>query len=442
MLLCGIINELKNLKAETNLAYFFCQATESRINNATAVLRGLVYLLIVQQPSLISYIREKHDYGGKTLFEDANAWVALSEIFTNILQDPSLNSTFLIIDALDECVTDFPKLLDFIREKSSVSNCVKWLVSSRNKPDIEERLRLCNKQMLSLELNTKQVSHAVEMFINFKVSQLTKIKDNSTLREQVRYQMQEKANGTFLWVSLVFQELEKVESWDVLQVLEEIPKDLQKLYDRMMGQIQQLERDSPRFCYLVLSTTTLAYRPLHLLELRTLSGLPRQIFNNIDIITKIVGKCGSFLTIREGYVYFVHQSAKDYFDLEDLSVTVFPTGRAVVHYNLFSRSIQAMSEMLQQDIYKLSLPGISIDLVEVPYPNPLASLRYFCVYWASHFHDAYKGDVMDDGDIYRFLQKYFLNWLEAMSLMKETTAGVLAIISLEAQLSVTSSVLY
>jgi hypothetical protein len=86
MLLCGIVNELKMSIAATDLlSYFFCQAINSRINNATAVLQGLVYLFIDQQPSLIPYIRKKHDHAGKTLFEDANAWVALSEIFTNIL---------------------------------------------------------------------------------------------------------------------------------------------------------------------------------------------------------------------------------------------------------------------------------------------------------------------------------------------------------------------
>jgi hypothetical protein len=54
------------------LSYFFCQATNSRINNTTAILRGLVYLLIDQQPSLISYTRKKYNYAGKTMFEDAN----------------------------------------------------------------------------------------------------------------------------------------------------------------------------------------------------------------------------------------------------------------------------------------------------------------------------------------------------------------------------------
>jgi len=74
MLLYGIINGLKKLVAKTDLlSYFFCQATNSQINNATAVLQGLVYLLINQQPSLISHIWKKYDYAGKTLFKDANA---------------------------------------------------------------------------------------------------------------------------------------------------------------------------------------------------------------------------------------------------------------------------------------------------------------------------------------------------------------------------------
>ena len=86
MLLCGIIDELRNPKDRAYLlSFFFCQATDSRINSVTAVLRGLIYLLVQEQPSLISYVREKYDYAGRDLFEDANAWVALSEMFTNIL---------------------------------------------------------------------------------------------------------------------------------------------------------------------------------------------------------------------------------------------------------------------------------------------------------------------------------------------------------------------
>ena len=114
MLLCGIVNEMSPLtklrdeKATPLLSYFFCQATDKRINNATAVLRGLIYLLIDQQPSLVSHVRKKYDHEVERPFEGVNGWVALSTVFENILQDPSLKSAYLIIDALNECETGLP----------------------------------------------------------------------------------------------------------------------------------------------------------------------------------------------------------------------------------------------------------------------------------------------------------------------------------------------
>jgi hypothetical protein len=75
MLLCGIIDELEKAMAQTGLlSYFFCQATDLRINSATAVLRGLIYLLVDQQPSLVLHLRKSYDHAGKPLFEDANCW--------------------------------------------------------------------------------------------------------------------------------------------------------------------------------------------------------------------------------------------------------------------------------------------------------------------------------------------------------------------------------
>ena len=148
MLLCGIIDELQKSIGNTSLlSFFFCQATDSRINSATAVLRGLLYLLAKQQPSLISHIQERYKDAGKQLFEGINAWAALSQIFTSILDDPNLQDAYLIVDALDECVTDLDLLLDFIIRKSSVSSRVKWIVSSRNWPSIEEQLDVATQKV-------------------------------------------------------------------------------------------------------------------------------------------------------------------------------------------------------------------------------------------------------------------------------------------------------
>lgn len=133
MLLCGVIDELTRLiRHNANISFFFCQATNVRINHTAAVLRGLILLLLEKQPSLLSYIRSRYDQAGKTLFEDINAWNSLSKIFANILKDPGLQDTYLVIDALNECIIGLPFLLDFIVQQSSMYSHVKWIVLSRN----------------------------------------------------------------------------------------------------------------------------------------------------------------------------------------------------------------------------------------------------------------------------------------------------------------------
>jgi nucleoside-triphosphatase THEP1 len=140
MLLCGIIDQLTR-STTSIVALFFCQASDDRINNATAVLRGLIYLLVEQQPFLLTHVRQHYDKLGKKIFQDSNAWQALSEILTAILEDAKLQSTFIVIDALDECTQDLHLLLDLITEKSSCHSHVKWIVASRNWPEIEEGLQ-------------------------------------------------------------------------------------------------------------------------------------------------------------------------------------------------------------------------------------------------------------------------------------------------------------
>jgi len=443
MLLCGIINELKKSMAKTDrLSYFFCQATDSRINNATAVLRGLLYLLVDQQPSLISHIRKKHDHAGKALFEDANAWIALSEIFTNILQDPSLNSTYLIIDALDECVVDLPKLLDFIVQKSPVSPRVKWIVSSRNWPDIEERLeRAGHKVRLCLELNTESVSTAVSIYIQHKVLQLAQRKkyDDKT-RDAVLDHLFSNANNTFLWVALVYQNLEKIPRWNTLAKLNTFPPGLDSLYERMVEQIRN--SDNADLCKRILASIAIVYQPITLKELTSLIEILEDMSDDLESLREIISLCGSFLTIREGTIYFVHQSAKDYLFAKAFN-EIFPSGRGEAHYVIFSRSLQVMSRTLRRDIYSLHALGYPIERVKQPDPDPLAASRYSCIYWVDHLCDwnsnsyaNHKVDLQDGGIVDVFVRKKYLYWLEALSLCRSMSEGVLSMAKLEALIQV------
>jgi hypothetical protein len=347
MLLCGIINEFKKSTVEMGLlSFFFCEETDVRINNATAVLRGLIYLLVDQQPSLIRYIREKYDHARKALFEDVNAWMALSEIFANILQDPSLKNAHLIIDALDECRTeDLPQLLDFIVQKSSASPYVKWIVSSRNWRNIEEQLETAEQKVrLSLELNTKSISAAVNTYIRYKVDGLAQLKNyDDETREAVQDHLSSNANDTFLWVALVCQNLAQISRLNTRTKLNEFPAGLDPLYRRMIEQVYN--SDNANLCMQILAIVTVVYRPITLKELMSFVEMPGIASNDLKSLTEIIGLSGSFLSLRESTVRFVHQSAKDFL-LKKASDKIFVSGIEDVHYLIFSRSLEVMSRTL------------------------------------------------------------------------------------------------
>ena len=384
MLLCCVIEELKKKDSSVGLfSYFFCQETDSRINTATAVLRGLIYLLIDQQPLLISHVRKRYDKAGRSLFEDANSWVALSKIFTDILQDPSVEQVCLILDALDECVIDRPSLLDLIARVLSSFSHVKWIVSSRNWLDIEDTLgKTSQKATLSLELNEKSVSAAVNKYIEHQVNELARLKDyDDRTKHAVQHHLSKNAKGTFLWVALVCKNLKEADRWDTIPSLNEFPSTLDLLYQRMVQRISRSKHAS--LFNRILALAIVVYRPNTLVELPSLIEMPKSVVDHPVRLKELVRSCGSFLTLRENTVYLVHQSAKDFL-LSNASYEIFPSGIASVHYNIYSRSLETIDRTLHRDMYKLRVPGFSIKQVQQPDPDPLAKIRYSCLYWVEH----------------------------------------------------------
>ncbi|KAL8825037.1 MAG: hypothetical protein Q9191_004658 [Dirinaria sp. TL-2023a] len=440
MLLCGIIDELKKPSAHDGLlSFFFCQATDDRINSATAVLRGLIFLLVDQQPSLISHIRTRYDHAGQSLFEDVNAWVALSEIFLNILRDPGMKNTFLVIDALDECATDRSLLLDLIVKEASVPSSVKWVISSRNWPEIEERLDLTRqKATLCLELNDEAVSKAVSKYIEIKVQALGKTKRYDTkTQDLVQKHLNINADNTFLWVALACSHLARVPRYQALACLKQFPPGLEPFYESMIQHMCSSEEVGLDCLKRVLALVGTVYRPITLLEIKVLIDIPEDFSDDLRSLGEIINRCGSFLTLREHTVYFVHQSAKDFLFRRTPSF-IFPSGEAEVHCSIFRKSLESMCRTLRRDIYGLGAPGTPVEEVETPDADPLGAIRYSCVYWVEHLAkwNSDRSVKDDNGLMYihtidDFLEKKYLYWLEALSLIHDLSEGTRSVVRLE-----------
>ena len=184
MLLIGIIRRLSDQPAKlaSTLSYLFCQ-TQSRttraLNSATATLRSLLWMLLLQQPNLIEHLLSKYETSGASLFSGENSFRALSGAFESMLQDPQLSPVYFVVDALDECDEgdEKAKLLSLISDSLKISDKVRWLVSSR--PDLDVLALLKERNTKSpqvagtpLELNDESQEGPVGAYIKYKLSAL------------------------------------------------------------------------------------------------------------------------------------------------------------------------------------------------------------------------------------------------------------------------------
>ncbi|KAL2890560.1 Vegetative incompatibility protein HET-E-1 [Ceratocystis lukuohia] len=382
MLLCGMINELERTYS-TSLSYFFCQATNDQVSTASSVLRGLIHRLACQNPHLTQHVRNKYDYD-QNLFESQDAWQELCQILTSMLNDPTLENAILVVDALDECSTGQKDLLQFITKPSPA----KWIVSSRNSPDIKHILdKVEQKITIHLELNQDSVSAAVDSFINFKVDELAQEnRYNRKMKLDVMEHLRLNANGTFLWVSMSF------------------PAGLDALYERMVQQI--LASDHAQICKDIMALALVAYRSLTLEELCLLvESLESEEKQEVE---ELIARCGSFLTIHNNVISFVHPSAKDYLQEKALGKIV-PFGIQHLHQTIFLRSLVVLHRELRRDMYNLTAPGCLIEEVSRPQPDPLAAIGYPCFFWVDHLIDSSADEMVSKNEeILAFLREKYL----------------------------------
>ncbi|KAL7799610.1 hypothetical protein V8C43DRAFT_275615 [Trichoderma afarasin] len=428
MLLCGIIEDLERTSQSENLSYFFCQATDYRINTAAAVVGSLIRTLLKGHPALLSRIRESHEDGPKGQLDGANALFILCDIFETITNDPDLTDVICIVDALDECVKDCRHLLNLIIK---TSGRVKWLLSSRNEKDIENGLdQVPQRLILELKQNAERISTSIDAYITHNIQAIKALKDDKQLQVKTFDILKSKAQGTFLWVSLVVEQLHKTDRWELEHVLEEMPKDLKSLYGLILDQIGKLGERGQEACHVLLSIITTAMRPLRLGELLVFINShwkgSRHFKTTYALrdVRDMVKTCGSILSIRDDTVYFIHQSAKDHV-VENAAERILPILHQ--HYKMFEASLDAISNVLKYDIYGLEDPAIHID--DIPLKDidsdPLASIRYCCVFWVEHLVSAYQFEgfehskyLKDDERLHSFLKEKFLCWIESLSLIR------------------------
>ncbi|KAL6810687.1 NACHT domain-containing protein [Trichoderma sp. SZMC 28013] len=406
MLLCGIIDEFeKDPKLHSSLNYFFCQATDTRINTAIAVIGGLIYSLLKRYQWLLSEVRNK--YKNQVQIRGPNTWVILCEIFENIIHHPDCTDLVFIIDALDECIEDCSALLRLVIKTQT---CAKWLVSSRNEKEIERELRS----------NSQYTARSIDIYIDSCIREIAALDDDDELRSRTLNTLRAKAMGTFLWVALVVEQLRKM------------PPGLDSLYSLIIKQAEnrlKTNKKSQDACQILLSIITTAERPLHLKELYTFMSYQWDYFKstyNLNDIYSMAKNYGSIFSIRDSIIYFIHQTAKDYIIHAKFNLSSELRDQ---HLRMFQTSMNAISQSLKYDIYNLQKPEIHVSKIQPQEHNALDPVKYCCIFWGQHLLCSYseaEGERTLETDVilYTFFKTKFLCWVESLALMGHMPQGL------------------
>ncbi|CAG8158377.1 unnamed protein product [Penicillium salamii] len=429
MMSVGLIQELLGDISDVDrpeIIYFFIQDIGEEFNNSASILRSLMWLLLAQNPALISHLRPHYDQTGPALFQNSQCFADILPIFRTMLQDTDLGRVLVIFDALDECKgpanefgglgRDIFDLLNELLQHDEISSKIKVLITTRPLLEIDTMVRrLSPHSNVTIQLDDHSLSGPINIFIEYQRRSLEAQAGKQINVDNAIQQLKENAGRTFIWVYLVCDQLLQLDSGQWKQTLENAPPKLESLYQFLLDRLSAPAQSRWfGYCKKVLLIVMLAYRPLTLKEMEAFIDPPSDIS-----LAKIVQDCRSFLVVHQDTVFPIHKSAIDYIrkNREVLSHSSFDE----LHHEILQRALALMTGSLRRNMYDLACHGVSIEEAQAPGLSSLHSIGYFCQHWIDHLKESrLKDPVLQDSDILnldKFFHVHFLHWLEALSLL-------------------------
>lgn len=417
-----LLSEHQQQEEQPSLSFFFFDYSRPECDNVAAALKNLIWLLLVNQPSLSLHLEEKRNSIGRKYFDDPNDFLVLSSVFYDMINDKSFSNTYFVVDALDESfcdeeqfgVADFLSLITFSMESSKK---VRWLVSSNNSSRMKKAFEGRETEHLDLHTDASGVGATIDNYIHDKVAQIACDKSyDDELRTIVVETISKLCCGDYIWVDIVCTALRAEDVWHVEEFLGglESIKNLTGLYAHMRIQIQKIPKDA-KFCNKVLQIMAVAERPLHIDELNHLVQLGPRV--NLRIILQ---KCSPFIRVHDSIVSFQYQSARGYVRTHViLHIDILNT-----HVLLARRCLEYLIISLGEKNGRKEQDNGSM-LAPVGHRNTPATGNYATLHWITHLFELSKylghRNLRDKflwsmiwSKVQRFVEGHFLQWVEVL----------------------------
>ncbi|KAF8243670.1 hypothetical protein K440DRAFT_38583 [Wilcoxina mikolae CBS 423.85] len=262
-----VSNDLQNHHGRhCTVAYFFCDDRDARLSSADAILANLLAQLLKQKSKVFGHFEQEWEFtvnGERTVWSFGMLW----RVFERILKDEKIGILCLLIDGLDECEIDsrrklLTRLQHLLNKHPDISKRVKILLTSR--PHVQVKSTLAHVTDISLDGHS--LNRDITTFVTAEVSKLPQYSPG--LREEIQHALINGANGMFLWVALILDDLQKSTTTKprvCREKLRSLPKSLPDVYRNIL---RKINREDQPAANTILQWVVWAIRPLSLEELR------------------------------------------------------------------------------------------------------------------------------------------------------------------------------
>ncbi|KKY18181.1 putative wd40 repeat-containing protein [Phaeomoniella chlamydospora] len=287
--------------------FFFFRFDNQPKRSISTCLKSLAWQIANDHPEFNRRLNDLSEAGLN--LEKTDAVSLWQMVFESILFQIELaNPLYWVIDGLDESETP-QLLLEIFRAIPRSLTPIRLLITSRKTDTISmqvgglsEHLPVAKLENSGRRLNSNDIQILIQ-------SDIKQMRGGNAFKNQVMAQLMDHADGNFLWVRLVMDEILCCHTEEAVQeTLDNMPEDMTSLYQRMEASIVTRPRKSDKLLAKSLLQWVLCAR--RSLTLDELSGaLPK----SLDLKRTIEDICGQFIVIYEtGRVMMIHQTARDY----------------------------------------------------------------------------------------------------------------------------------
>ena len=442
-------------------ASFFFSRGKGDISHAGKLFTTIAVQLAKKSPSLKSCIceaiKEHGDIASQGLHDQ---WVRLVlQPLSKIKATSDLSPLVLVIDALDECEGDgdIRVILQLLAAAQRLGT-VRLRIFLTSRPEIPIRHGFYqisdtrHQEFVLHNISPSIVDHDIFVFLEHNlgiIRQERALAADWPGQETIKRLVQNAA-GLFIWaattcrfiadgkrfagrrLSLILQSDASITAPE--ERLNEIYITI--LTNSIYDEYNDKEKEEVyKMLKAILGTIIILYSPLSAVSLARLLDIPR------EDIGRAVDDLHSILVVPEDPCHPIrlhHPSFRDFLlDQQRCRDQHFLVNEKTAHEVLAQNCLKLMNSCLKRDICEMHAPGALTSEVdhsrveECLHPE----VQYACLHWVQHLQRS-GAQLYDNDQAHTFLQRHFLHWLEALSLMQSMSRAVAMIRTLEKLLTV------